>query len=227
MNRALAGVGALAMLAYPLLAHGAAALDSKSLALLAALLLMVLLLWPALRRGRIVAWLLLAAGAAALAWLARRGFGMLPLYAPPVLLNGLVAWLFGRTLARGRTPLIERIMQVLQPAITSDPDAVRYARGLTLAWALLLGTLAVANLVLALLATPDGLLLTAGFTPPAVVAQSLWSLFANILNYAIVGGFFALEFFWRRHRFPSHAHAGFAEFGARIARLGPAFWRQP
>jgi uncharacterized membrane protein len=224
VNRAVAGVGALAMLAYPLLAHGAAALDSRVLALLAA---MLLLLWPALRRGRIVAWLLLAAGAAALAWLARRGLGMLPLYAPPVLLNGLVAWLFGRTLVRGRTPLIERVMQALQPAVAADPDAVRYARGLTLAWALLLGTLAAASLVLALLATPDGLLLAAGIAPPVTVAQSLWSLFANILNYAIVGGFFALEFAWRRRRFPSHAHAGFAEFGARIARLGPAFWRQP
>lgn len=227
MNRVAAGVGALAMLVYPLLAHGAAALDSTSLALAAAALLMVLLLWPALRRGRIVAWLLLAAGAAALAWLARRGLGMVPLYAPPVLLNGLVAWLFGRTLARGRTPLIERVIQVLQPAVAADPEAVRYARGLTLAWTLLLGALALANLVLALLATPHGLLVSAGIEPPVTVAQSLWSLFANILNYAIIGAFFALEFAWRRRRFPAHAHAGFAEFGTRIARLGPTFWRQP
>src|SRR5690606_3389023 len=92
VKRLLAAAAMLAALAYPLLAHGAAAFDSGALALAATAVLLVLLLLPALRRGAVAAWLALPATAGALAWLFLHGRALLPLYLVPVLLNLLVAW---------------------------------------------------------------------------------------------------------------------------------------
>lgn len=226
MKPLLAGGALLAALAYPLLAHGAAALDSAGLALTAAAMLLVLALLPALRRGALPAWLALLAAAAGLTWLFLQDRALLPLYVVPVLLNLLVAWLFGRSLRAGRTPLVERIARLLHGAPLS-PGLVRYTRRVTVGWTLLLLALALLNGALALLAVPDGLLAAAGVTPPLAVPRTLWSLFANLLNYLVLGLAFAGEFLWRRWRFPEHARGGFAGFAADVARLGPGFWRTP
>ena len=224
MKPLLAAAAGLAALAYPLLAHGAAALDSGSLALAAAALLLVLALLPALRRGAPLAWLALAAITTLLAWLFHRGQALLPLYAAPVLLNLLAARLFGRSLRRGRTPLVERIARLLHGA-PLPPDVVRYTRRVTLGWTVLLLGLALLNAVLALLASPDGLLEAAGLVPPVAVPRSVWSLFANLINYLVLALAFVGEFLWRRRRFPEHASGGLAAFVAGVARLGPGFWR--
>ena len=219
----------LAVLAYPLLAHAAAVLGHGWLAFTAAGLLLLLLLWPALRRGHPAAWLALPAALALLAALAGAGMTLLPLLAPPVLLNAAAAWLFARSLRRGRTPLIERIARALQgPDAALSPEVLAYTRRVTAGWALLLSTLALLNLVLALLASPGGVLDAMGLASPVTVPRSTWSLFANLLNYLVVVLWFVAEYLWRRHRFPLHTRAegGFTGFGARMMRLGPAFWRQ-
>jgi uncharacterized membrane protein len=220
----LAGAAAVAALAYPLLAHGAAALDSGALALAAAAVLLVLVLAPALRRLDPAAWLSLLAAGSVLAWLFLSDRALLPLYAVPVLLNLLVAWLFGRSLRAGATPLVERIARLLHGAPLA-PDLLRYTRRVTLGWTVLLVLLALVNAVLALLAVPDGVLVMAGIAPPLAVPRTAWSLFANLLNYLILALAFAGEFLWRRHRFPEHAQGGLAAFAASVARLGPGFWR--
>lgn len=224
MKPVLAGAAVMAALAYPLLAHGAAALDSGALALAAAALLLLVLLAPALRRGAPAAWLALLPAGAALAWLFSSDHALLPLYAAPVALNGLVAWLFGRSLRAGATPLVERIARLLHGA-PLEPALVRYTRRVTLGWTVLLLLLALVNAALALLAVPDGVLAAAGITPPFPVPRNTWSLFANLLNYAIVALAFTGEFLWRRQRFPEHARGGLAAFAGRVARLGPGFWR--
>lgn len=222
MNRLLPPLLAAA---YPLLAHAAAHLGSERLALVAAADLILLLLWPGLSRPRALAWLALAAAAAGLAWLAALDLATLPLYAPPVLFNLFMAWVFGHTLGDGRVPLIERVVRLLHGGPeTLDPAIARYARRLTLAWTALFLVLATVNFALALLAVPDGLLASAGVAPPWPVARETWSLFANLLNYAIVGAFFALEYAWRRRKFDL-PYASFGDFCLRMARLGPAFWR--
>src|SRR5690606_9778916 len=152
-----------------------------------------------------------------LAWLFHRGQALLQLYAAPVLLNLLVAWLFGRSLRRGRTPLVERIARLLHGAPLA-PDLVRYTRRVTLGWTVLLLALALLNAALALLATPGGLLETAGISPPVTVPRTLWSLFANLLNYVVLALAFCGEFLWRRLRFPGHAEGGLAGFASRVAR---------
>jgi len=211
--------------AYALLAHAASAGHAR--AALAALLVLValVLVAPVLHR-RPWAWALaplLGLGA----WgLYRAGLALVPLLLVPVAFVWLVAWVFGRSLRAGRVPLINRIVSGLDavPPAQLPADVAAYARGLTAAWAWLLALLGAANLGLALLATPGGLLDQFGRVPPWPITRTQWSWFANLLNYGVVGGFFVLEFQWRRRRFPGR-YQGFLDFMRRMGGLGPAFWR--
>jgi uncharacterized membrane protein len=224
---ATAGLRLLLALAYPLLAHLAGARHDPALAAIAlADLTLVVLLRPLLQR-RVGAWLLLAAIVLGLFSLARSHYALLPLLLVPVALIGLVAWTFGRTLRRDRVPLITQIVAALDalPPTQLAPELRSYTRNLTLAWAGLLGTLALANLALAMLAVPNGLLASVGIASPWTVSEAQWSWFANILNWGIVGGFFVGEYLLRKRRFPGR-YRSFLDFMQRMARLGPAFWRQ-
>lgn len=211
-------------LAYPVVAHVAILSGRPGLVIASVALLGVLLLLEPLRRGRAWAWLLLAAGAAGLWQLDDPRFATLPLFAPPVLITAGVAWLFGRSLVGDATPLIEQIARAMTGA-DLDAGRRRYARQVTIAWATITGMLAVVNLVLALLAEPQGLLLAAGLRPFVTVPLATWSLFANLVNYLVLGAMFVLEFAWRRHRFPDEPHGRFVDFIRGLARLGPLFAR--
>ena len=213
--------------AYALLAHAASAGGDPRLALAALLVLVALVFIAPLRRGRPLAFVLAAASAAAAWWLYRRGLAPLPLLLVPVVFVALVAWLFARSLRAGRVPLINRIVSGLDgvPPQQLPHDVAAYARRLTAAWALVLALLGLANLVLALLASPGGLLAQAGVDPPWPVTHAQWSWFANLLNYGLVGGFFVIEFQYRRRRFPARHHDGLFGFLRRMGALGAAFWR--
>lgn len=212
--------------AYPFLAHAAAARDSGVLAACALGTIVLMALAEGLARGRARSWLALAAAALALAWLAASPFARLPLLLVPVAFVGLIAWGFARTLRAGRVALITRIVSALDglPPDRLAPDLLRYTRRLTLAWALVLAALGLCNLALAALAVPTGLLASAGIVPPLAVTEAQWSWFANWLNYGLVGGFFVLEYLYRKWRFPGR-YRNFLDFLRRMARLDPAFWR--
>src|SRR5690606_26589302 len=107
---------------------------------------------------------------------------------------------------------------------TLAPELVAYSRGLTAAWAIALAVLGLANLALAMVASPGGLLASLGLQPPVTITREQWSLFANIFNYGIVGGFFLVEFAYRQRPFPGR-YRSFAGFVRQMAGLGPAFWR--
>jgi hypothetical protein len=94
---------------------------------------------------------------------------------------------------------------------------------LTATWTALFVVLAVVNLMLALCATPGGLLLAAGFEPPVPVPLAIWSLFANILNYVFVGVLFVVEYAWRQRVFPQQRYRNIFDFTQRVARLGAIF----
>lgn len=213
-------------LSYPFLAHVASLRDSGALAAAALGAIVLMVLAEGLLHGRARAWLALVAAAAGLAVLARSPHAQLPLLLMPVLFIALVATWFGRSLRAGRVPLITRIVAALErrPAQELAPELRGYTRGLTLAWAVLLGLLAACNLVLALLAVPGGLLAHFGIDPPVAVGEAQWSWFANGLNYGLVGGFFVLEYLYRKRRFPGR-YRNFVDFLRRMAGLGPAFWR--
>jgi small-conductance mechanosensitive channel len=83
--------------------------------------------------------------------------------------------------------------------------------------------LATLSAVLALCADPDGLLLTFGVQPAVTVPLSLWSLFANLINYLLVAALFVGAFAFRRRRFPQQPYRGLLDFTRRVASLGTTF----
>lgn len=214
--------------AYPLLAHWATHGGGDLAAALALLDLAVLVLADALLQRRAWALTLLVAIGAALWWLIGTPALQVLLLAPPMVFTGLLAWLFARSLRSPRGALITRIVIAMEqcPAEALPADLRRYSRRLTAAWAWLLAGLTVANGVLALIAVPDGLLARLGQAPPIAVTQAQWSLFANLLNYGIVGGFFLGEYALRRRWFPPRSYRNFFDFLRRMAGLGPRFWRE-
>jgi uncharacterized membrane protein len=186
--------------AYPLVAHLAAARHSVRLTLAAVALLTASALLKSLLRGRVAAWLAVLVVIAGCWVLARSSVPLLPLYLPPVLVPAFLAWVFGQTLLPGRTPLIEQMVHMLHAQHAApEPGALVYARRLTLAWTILLIVLASTNLLLAVFA-----------------AREVWSLFANLIAYVIVGAFFLVEYAYRRRRFPRQPYRNMLEFVQRL-----------
>lgn len=221
-DSALRYLSALLALAYPVTAYFAVARHSFSLTLAAIAVLAAAVLLPSLIRGRLAAWIALPCVVACLWWLARSPINLLTLYAPPVLVPAFLAWVFGHTLAKEQTPLISQLVRLLHPPEEPLDEAVwPYARRLTLAWSALLAAIAIANLMLAALATPDGLLMAAGVTPPFTVPQQAWSLFANVLGYLLVAAFFMVEYAYRRRRFPQQPYRNFFDFLGRTIAASP------
>ena len=225
MKTALARL--LLALAYPWLAHAATTSGSSVQAAVAlADIALIVLLEPLLQR-RLRAWLSLAAVAVVLWRLAHSPHALLPLLLVPVAFIALVAWTFGRTLRAGRTPLVTRMMLALErdAAMPIDPRQLGYTRRLTVVWSATLGLLALANLVLALVAVPRGLLASLGIAAPFMVTETQWSWFANLLNYGLIGGLFIGEFALRKRVFPGR-YRSFAHFLRQLAALGPDTWKQ-
>lgn len=224
MNPALARL--LLGAAYPLLAHAASARHDPRLAALALFDILLILLVAPLARGRLAAWAAVALAALVL-WRVQAS-ALLPvlLLLPPVLFAAMVAWWFARTLRPGSVPLITRIASRVEDVAPADmaPALLAYTRRLTRLWALLLAGLALANLLLGLVAVPDGVLARLGYAPVVAVPQAAWSWFANILDYGIVAGMLVVEYVVRTRLFPDRPHRGLVEFLRRMGTLGPALW---
>jgi uncharacterized membrane protein len=224
MNERLATILRVALvLAYPVLAHIAGSLhDGRYASLALADLALIALLRPLLQ-GRAWAWTSLGVTCVTLAWLGRSGLSW-----------NRCCWCRRRSSAgrpgcsrrtlRG-VPLITRMVAGLDgiPAAQLSPALLRYTRNLTVSWAVLLSAVALVNLLLALLAVPDGLLASNGISPPVAVSHRQWS-WATALNFALMIGFFLVEFAVRQRRFPGR-YRNLWDFLRRISRLGPAFWR--
>lgn len=215
----------LLALAFPVVAHAAAASGSQRLAALAVGCLMALVCWSLRARPWAFVLSILACVALLAALLAARRADLLLLF-PPVLITVAVGLVFARSLAPGRTPLVERVVRALDPEALDDPQVPVYARHVTQLWALFLFALALVNALLGLIAVPGGLLHALGVEPPVSVSQTHWSLFANLLNYLLIGAGFLAEYGYRRWRFPLREHRDLGDFLRRVARLGPAFWRE-
>ncbi|HVF35224.1 MAG TPA: ketosynthase [Candidatus Saccharimonadia bacterium] len=212
-------------LAYPFLAHVAVVRSDPRLMAAGIAALVLALLLPALARGRPAAYAVAAAVALLLAAALKLDAVAFLLYVPPVALNALAGWAFARTLAPGRTPLIEQFARVMHGAQPLDPGIPAYARRLTFTWAALLFSIAAIDAVLALLAVPGGVLVRAGIAPPIAVPQAWWSLFANFLGWLLIGLLFAGEWLLRKRRFPVQPYRGFGEYARRLAAVGPELWR--
>jgi uncharacterized membrane protein len=166
--------------AYPAVAHfGKPAAALALLATLAAYLVASLCLRHPLR------WLAPPAAGFAVYWLSPPVEWLL--FVPPILINAMLAWLFGRTLVRGRVPLIARFAVMEQGTLSAELAA--YTRTLTWLWTLLFIAAALLSLALAMSGHRDA-----------------WSLFTNFVNYLLVAALFVGEFVYRRLRFRNYRH---------------------
>ncbi|HEY6943068.1 hypothetical protein, partial [Dokdonella sp.] len=214
----LAGVAA-----YVLLAFAASYSGRAGLAALAVFVLASALLSPALRRHSVAAWSAWLALALLLGLLAERGEGGLALDALPILVNAALCALFAGTLRRGREPLIARFIAILEGRDRlALPRVAAYARGLTWAWALLLGIQACV-LAAILCVVPGGVLAAFGASPPAAVfAAPAWRVYLHAGGYALVPLVFVLEYAYRRVHLRDVPHAPLPLFVARVVRRWPA-----
>ncbi len=94
-------------------------------------------------------------------------------------------WYFGRTLARGREPLISRFSRTVHGAL--DPEMALFTRRVTIAWCLFF---AIQLIVSALLFA---------FAPLGV-----WALFVNVLNLPLLALMFVGQIAYRVIRYPDH-----------------------
>jgi len=173
-------LGIALFLAYPATAHFARPAAAVALlATLAAYLVATLFIRHPVR------WL--APLAAASLFFVEFPEGQWVLYLPPIGINLALCWLFGRTLAPGRVPLIARFALMERGTLTEELAA--YTRRLTWLWTLLFAGAALASLVLTLSGDRDA-----------------WSLFTNLVNYLLVAALFLGEFVYRRLRFRNYRH---------------------
>jgi uncharacterized membrane protein len=191
-------------LSYLGTAHFALIHHSTAWAANATALLALLFLASIQGRHRVLLRIAVAAIGTAIVILVARGAPPLPLLLPPVLIPASIAFMFGRTLRSGRTPLVERVARGFHAPATPAPTIIRYARGVTWAWTLLLGAVAAVNAALVVNLVPGGLLDVVGFTPrwPATPAAFVW--FGNTGTYLLIGGMLVVEFSVRVWRFPDY-----------------------
>jgi uncharacterized membrane protein len=193
-RRVLVALAVVLSVAFALAAHAALVrgLPPGVGALLSLVPLSFLMLWAIRRtRHRIMALALLAAVVVAcvLEWpVLERNF-------PNVFFlehaggNLLLALLFGRTLARGREPLVTTFARIAHDGIT--PALARYTRQVTLAWTLFFLALFTASSVLYL----------GGHT-------AAWSTLANLLSPLLVGAMFVVEYVVRHRVLPDLERIG-------------------
>ncbi len=129
---------------------------------------------------------------------------------PSIVLNLMLAGVFGATLRQGDTPLIVRIAE-LDGGVLAPPFA-RYLRALTQAWAIFFVTMAGLSLVLILYAPFEW-----------------WSLFVNVLMWPLVGMMFAVEWMVRRFAFkelpphtPLHIVASIVAYQRQVGQMRAA-----
>jgi uncharacterized membrane protein len=109
------------------------------------------------------------------------------LFLPPLGVNLALAWFFGRTLAPGREALITRFARLERGE--PEPEVLAYTRRLTWVWVVFFLLMAATSAALAL----SG-------------AHAAWVGFTAVGNYLCVVALFALEFAYRRWRFPRDEH---------------------
>jgi uncharacterized membrane protein len=187
--------------AYPLLAHLAVLRADSHLQWLALVCLSAVPLYPGLRALRWTSWLLFLSVSALLYALSWLGGGQYALFIPPVLFPLVMGLMFGETLLPGRTALISRVASAVRKE-PLPPELLRYTRAVTALWTALLMYIAVSSAILALAAP-----------------LPVWSLFANLINYLMVGVLFVLEYGYRRWRFRHLEHPGFIAYLRLIARV--------
>jgi len=189
----------LLLLAYPVAVHWGV-LQGQPLPAL--LLLFALLLLPPLLARRYRAALLglgLCLALGLLWWLSPLQTAQL-FYLPPLAMLLVLWWLFARSLLPGERPLVTRIAALMHPQLS--PRLLQYTRAVTWVWVGVLSLLLLEVLWLSCCASP-----------------ALWSLFANVLNYLILGAVLLIEFALRGLFLPAEDRIGAVQFFRGLSRI--------
>jgi len=158
--------------------------------------------------ARMPAWVAALAAVAAIAssWIDLRVIAQLAL-AGSALAFLAGAWLFGRTLLPGRTPLVETIARLERDG-DFPTGLAGYTRRLTWAWAILLAGIPAVAAALALFAT-----------------ASAQSLFVNFASYALLALLYFGEYAYRVWRYPQFPHKNPVTVAANLVRRAPELLR--
>jgi uncharacterized membrane protein len=185
----------LFLLAYPLLTHAAVTTGLAYLAWMAWLCIAALVVLSFPGPWGLAGFALLAA-----APLVAEPDALLKL--PPVIINLALAVWFGRTLAPGEEPMISWFARLVRGTELA-PDLARYTRYSTVVWTAFFLIMAAAAAALAALAPPE-----------------IWSVFANGIDYLLVGVLFVGEYVFRRVRYGHHEHRPLADVVRTVVRAG-------
>jgi uncharacterized membrane protein len=207
---------------YMVVTHLAVVLPSDRMALVSMNLLVLIVLLGPLRRRRLWAYGALIAALAMLYQGSGARFAQIVIFLPPVVVNLGLGWIFGHTLLGENTPLVVRMVRLLHGRDDLADPVLSYARTVTVCWTALFLFNAVVCLVLALCATPGGLLLSAGYRPLFTVPARDWSLFSDIGSNVLIALMFIVEYTYRRRVFPWQPYRNFFDFLRRAAAIGPA-----
>lgn len=200
---------------YPLAVHVLVMLGVPWIAVLALVVTCLAYLLLNGRRGAqrtLIGWLsvygLLAAAGLASLW----SDSVYALYLPPVLINlGLMVF-FAFSLRSGSLPLVERLIQLSQPRVT-DPlptDIVRSARRMTWGWVVFFAGTIVVSLALA-----------------AFGSLATWSLFTNVIYFALLGLVIVLQHIYRLLRFRGRATGSLRAAVRNVIELSHSDPRHP
>ncbi|WP_419150535.1 hypothetical protein [Paraburkholderia kururiensis] len=149
-------------------------------------------LGAALRAPRRTVWLALWIAVCAALWAAREPLARhfeWGAWLEHASFNLAMAFMFGRTLVEGHTPLCTQFATMMQGPL--PPAVARYTRTITLAWTLFF--IAMASVSTLLFAT---------------VSPLTWSTFANYLTLPLAGAMFVVEYACRRIVLPHEPQAG-------------------
>lgn len=214
------------LLAWPPLALAGALSQRQGFDVASLVVLLVASGLLLLGRQRPLASLLWLLSAVALLAAAAVGRLQLALDVVPILANVALAWLFGHTLAAGRTPLVAQVIRVLEGEDgLRGPGVARYARQVTLFWTLLLAAQAVVLTVLLLCSVPGGLLATQGWTSPLPVPQAWTAWYTHLGAWLLPVAAMALEYGFRRWHMRHVPQPGLRRFIVQLVACWPQLLR--
>lgn len=214
------------LIGYAVLALLGGVLHRPELGFAAIVLLLVALGVPALQRrsaSGIAAWLLVAA---LMLIPALAGRVQLALSGLPILILAGLCFFFARTLTRGREPLIARCVRVIEgDHRVALPGVARYARGVTVYWACVVGLQALALMFLFLCAQPGGLLEAFGVSVPFAIPRNALAWYPEVGCWAMLVLAFALEYVFRRWYLRHLPHPSLKRFVTRLITHWPQLLR--
>ncbi|MGZ5261287.1 MAG: hypothetical protein ACXWC0_27025 [Burkholderiales bacterium] len=181
-----------ACIAYQVLVHSVLVEGTSSAARLALALIPLLALgcWVAKRARKKLLWTLAICAVAVATYAIERrdGVGLPAMNAlTHTAINLLMLWIFGRTLLRGREPLITGFARRIHGGLAPDIEA--YTRRVTVMWCIFFTGQIVVSAALFVFASLD-----------------TWSVFVNVLSLPLVALMFVCEYAYRVIRFRDHEH---------------------